>query len=126
MSSELTVANNITRFRSDEEAKRIENLAEEIGTVQDLRNSFSPILNVILMALDAPPVFMRTKAIRALGQIVTSDPTFLSAVRYYDRPKVSMLDLTLNSQTFVTALRAIFATILQQYVTPQLSSLGST
>ncbi|KAI6027546.1 hypothetical protein BKA83DRAFT_4230505 [Pisolithus microcarpus] len=43
-----------------------------------LMNSFGPILNVVLMALDAPPVFMRTKALRALGQIVTSDSTILS------------------------------------------------
>lgn len=55
-------------------------LAEEIGTVQNLRSSFGPILNVVLMALDAPPVFMRTKALRALGQIVTSDSSILSTV----------------------------------------------
>ena len=63
-----------------EEVIRIDRLAEEIGTVQDIKNSYNPILNVILMALDAPPVFMRTKALRALGQIVTSDPTILSTV----------------------------------------------
>jgi len=65
---------------------RIDRLAEEIGTIQGLKNSFHPILNVILLALDAPPVFMRTKALRALGQIVTSDPTILSTVchqRYF-------------------------------------------
>jgi cohesin loading factor subunit SCC2 len=45
-----------------------------------MKNSFHPILNVILSALDAPPVFMRTKALRALAQIVTSDPNILSAV----------------------------------------------
>jgi hypothetical protein len=55
--------------------------AAELGAVQDLRNSFAPILNVILTALDAPPVFMRTKALRALGCIVTTDPTILSMVR---------------------------------------------
>jgi len=32
------------------------------------------------MALDAPAIFMRTKALRALGQIVTSDASILSAV----------------------------------------------
>jgi len=32
------------------------------------------------MALDAPAIFMRTKALRALGQIVTSDATILSTV----------------------------------------------
>jgi cohesin loading factor subunit SCC2 len=65
-------------FSSQEEVTRVDRVAEEIGTLQSLRNSFNPILNVILTALDAPPVFMRTKALRALGQIVTSDPTVLS------------------------------------------------
>lgn len=64
--------------RSEEEVARIDGVAEKIGTLQGLKNSFNPILNVILLALDAPPVFMRTKALRALGQIVTSDPTILS------------------------------------------------
>ncbi|EIN12396.1 hypothetical protein PUNSTDRAFT_118258 [Punctularia strigosozonata HHB-11173 SS5] len=63
---------------SQDEVARIDRLAEEIGTLQSLRNSFNPVLNVILAALDAPPVFMRTKALRALGQIVTSDPSVLS------------------------------------------------
>ncbi|EIW81234.1 hypothetical protein CONPUDRAFT_165445 [Coniophora puteana RWD-64-598 SS2] len=63
---------------SQEEVARIDQLAEEIGTIQGLRSSFNPILNVILVALDAPPVFMRTKALRALGQIVTSDPSVLA------------------------------------------------
>lgn len=66
--------------RSEEEAARVDLLAEEIGAVQNLRSSFGPILNVVLMALDAPPVFMRTKALRALGQIVTSDSSILSTV----------------------------------------------
>ncbi|KIJ60270.1 hypothetical protein HYDPIDRAFT_32393 [Hydnomerulius pinastri MD-312] len=65
---------------SQEEISRVDLLAEEIGTVQNLRSSFGPILNVVLMALDAPPVFMRTKALRALGQIVTSDSSILSTM----------------------------------------------
>ena len=69
------------RASTQEEAERIDRVAEEIGTIQMLRNSFQPILNIILMALDAPPIFMRTKALRALGQIVTSDPTILAEVR---------------------------------------------
>lgn len=48
--------------------------------MQGLSHSFQPILSVILAALDAPAVFMRTKALRALNQIVTSDPGILSAV----------------------------------------------
>ena len=65
---------------SQEEVARADRLAEEIGNVQSLRNSFQPILNIILTALDAPAIFMRTKALRALGQIVTSDATILAAV----------------------------------------------
>ncbi|KAH9961425.1 hypothetical protein BGW80DRAFT_1438760 [Lactifluus volemus] len=65
---------------SPEDVVRIDRLAEEIGIAQDLRSSYQPILNVTLLALDAPPVFVRTKALRALGQIVTSDPTILAAV----------------------------------------------
>ncbi|KAF9046656.1 hypothetical protein BJ165DRAFT_1369666 [Panaeolus papilionaceus] len=64
---------------TQEEVTRIDGLAEEIGTIQSLRNSFNPILNIILVSLDAPAIFMRTKALRALGQIVTSDATILSA-----------------------------------------------
>lgn len=64
---------------SQEEVARIDRLSEEIGTCQSLRNSSNPILTVVLQALDAPPVFMRTKALKSLGQIVTSDPSILSA-----------------------------------------------
>ncbi|PPQ86325.1 hypothetical protein CVT25_005626 [Psilocybe cyanescens] len=63
---------------SAEEVQRIDRLSEEIGTIQSLRNSFNPILSIIVMALDAPAIFMRTKALRALGQIVTSDASILS------------------------------------------------
>lgn len=66
--------------RSQEEIARIDRLAEEIGSIQGLKNSFQPILTTILVALDAPPIFMRTKALRALGQIVTSDATILATV----------------------------------------------
>jgi cohesin loading factor subunit SCC2 len=62
---------------------RVDGLSEELGTIQSLRNSFNPILDVILMALDAPAIFMRTKALRALGQIVTSDATILSTVSLF-------------------------------------------
>lgn len=73
---------DLTRCRSSqEEVKRIDRHSEEIGAIQTLRNSFGPILNVVLLALDAPPVFMRTKALRALGQIVNSDSSILTAVR---------------------------------------------
>lgn len=68
---------------SEEDVVRADSLAEEIGTIQSLRNSFNPILSVTLMALDAPAIFMRTKALRALGQIVTSDASILAQVCGY-------------------------------------------
>ena len=66
---------------SEQETSRVDRLSEEVGSIQGLKSLFLPILNVVLVALDAPPVFMRTKALRALGQIVTSDPSILSMVR---------------------------------------------
>ncbi|KAG6849921.1 hypothetical protein H0H93_003632 [Arthromyces matolae] len=71
-------ATDVFDIGSHEEVLRIDRLAEEVGTIQGLRNSFQPILTIILMALDAPPIFMRTKALRALGQIVTSDASILA------------------------------------------------
>ncbi|KAJ3753999.1 hypothetical protein EV360DRAFT_52476 [Lentinula raphanica] len=65
---------------SSEEASRVDRLAEEIAVTQgnSLKNGFSPMLNVILQALDASVIFMRTKALRALGQIITVDPSVLT------------------------------------------------
>ncbi|PPR07277.1 hypothetical protein CVT26_012437 [Gymnopilus dilepis] len=71
-------AGDVFDIGSQEEVQRVDALAEEIGTIQSLRNSFNPILSVIVMALDAPAIFMRTKALRALGQIVTCDASVLS------------------------------------------------
>lgn len=65
---------------TEEEIARVDRLAEEIGTIQGLKNAFEPILAVVLMALDSPAVFMRSKALRALGHIVTSDPAILRNV----------------------------------------------
>jgi hypothetical protein len=82
---------------SEQEAGRIDRLSEEVGSVQSLKSLFLPILNVVLVALDAPPVFMRTKALRALGQIVTSDPSILSMVRQ-PHPFTSCSDLVIAEQ----------------------------
>ncbi|KIK69873.1 hypothetical protein GYMLUDRAFT_34262 [Collybiopsis luxurians FD-317 M1] len=63
-----------------EEVIRVDRQAEEIGIIQgnSLKNGFMPMLTVTLHALDAPVIFMRTKALRALGQVITSDPTILT------------------------------------------------
>ncbi|KAL4249287.1 Sister chromatid cohesion protein [Abortiporus biennis] len=63
---------------SHEENQRIDIVAEEVGLLQS-RINFNRILNDVLLALRAPAVFMRTKALKALGQIVTSDPSILSS-----------------------------------------------
>ncbi|KAJ1303221.1 hypothetical protein OPQ81_011419 [Rhizoctonia solani] len=61
----------------DAEIKRVDDLAERFGGTQSLRNAFEPILSAIILALDAPAVFMRTKALRSLGLIITKDPSIL-------------------------------------------------
>ena len=68
------------KFSTQEELVRIDQISEQIGTTQSLKNAFDPILNVIVHALDAPPVFVRTKALRALSQILTADSNVLSNV----------------------------------------------
>ncbi|KAG1743247.1 uncharacterized protein EDB91DRAFT_1126495 [Suillus paluster] len=73
------MSNDVFDVGSQEEVNRVDCYAEEVGTIQTLRNSFGPILNIVLLALDAPAVFMRTKALRALGQIVNSDSSILAA-----------------------------------------------
>jgi cohesin loading factor subunit SCC2 len=96
-------------IRSQEEVLRIDALAEEIATIQNLRNSFNPILSVILMALDSPAIFVRTKALKALGVIVTSDSTILSAVGINLRSITETTHLHVISQLFVEVLRVIFS-----------------
>ncbi|KAG7088631.1 hypothetical protein E1B28_012603 [Marasmius oreades] len=85
-------ATDVFDIGSQEEADRIERTAEEIGSISMTRTFFQPILNVILMALDASPIFMRTKALRALGQIVTSDATILSMPGVRRAIEVRLLD----------------------------------
>ena len=110
--------------RVKEDLVRIDRVSEEIGTVQSLKNSFNPILNVILMALDAPPVFMRTKALRSLGQIVTSDPSILSSVNYPHRGFASTL--TFARRMSVKPSRAIYWIALPPCETLLSSSLVNT
>lgn len=67
-------------YSSQDDSTQVDATAEALGTVQGLRSAFSPILNVILAALDASAIFMRSKALKSLGQIITSDPQLLSSV----------------------------------------------
>ena len=77
------LSSNADCYSSQEDTSRVEQLSEALGSTHILRVFFNPILNVVLQALDAPPVFMRTKALKALGQIVTSDPSILATVRWF-------------------------------------------
>ncbi|EJC97952.1 uncharacterized protein FOMMEDRAFT_114738 [Fomitiporia mediterranea MF3/22] len=63
---------------TQDEIDRADRLSRQLGTTQSLKNAFDPILNVVVMALDAPPVFVRTKALRALSHILSVDSTVLS------------------------------------------------
>lgn len=62
---------------TDAEISRLDTLAEELGSLQRLSGAHDAILNVTLNCLDAPVVFMRTKGLRALGQIINADPEVL-------------------------------------------------
>lgn len=62
------------------EISRLDTLAEELGSLQRLSGAHDAILNVTLNCLDAPVVFMRTKGLRALGQIINVDPEVLKKV----------------------------------------------
>ncbi|KZS93606.1 hypothetical protein SISNIDRAFT_485224 [Sistotremastrum niveocremeum HHB9708] len=56
------------------EVSHIDRLAEHLGVWQNIKSIADPALSVVIVASDASAVTMRTKALRALGQIVTSDP----------------------------------------------------
>lgn len=64
-----------TAFRNSlREVSHIDRLAEHLGVWQNIKSIADPALSVVIVASDASAVTMRTKALRALGQIVTSDP----------------------------------------------------
>jgi cohesin loading factor subunit SCC2 len=60
---------------------RADRVSERLGNLSSLNTAFDPVLSVILGSLDAAAVFMRTKALRALGQILASDPLVLKKVQ---------------------------------------------
>jgi cohesin loading factor subunit SCC2 len=65
---------------TDSDIVRADKVSERLGNLSSLNTAFDPVLSVILGSLDAAAVFMRTKALRALGQILTSDPLVLKKV----------------------------------------------
>lgn len=62
---------------NDNDTVKADALSERLGSLSSLNSAFDPILNVILGSLDAAAVFMRTKGLRALGQILASDALVL-------------------------------------------------
>lgn len=63
-------------------------VSEIVGVSQVLKHAFEPMFSVILASLDASAVFMRTKALRALGLVVIEDPAILRTVRVW-LPEIS-------------------------------------
>ena len=94
--------------RTQGETDRAHALSEQLGATLSLRNAFDPILNVIILALDAPAVFVRTKALRALSHILTVDSSVLSNVGLFHH--IGTIDDLKNvlSPTFATPSSHIF------------------
>ena len=65
---------------SPDDAGRIDAISEELNCTRTLNRAFEPILNAVLSALDSSSVTFRTKALKALGHVVTSDATVLTHV----------------------------------------------
>ena len=59
--------------RSQEEANRIDQLSEEVSTLQNMQSAFNLILTTITVVLNVLVIFMRTNALKALWQIVISN-----------------------------------------------------
>jgi cohesin loading factor subunit SCC2 len=68
------------QVRSENDTARIDSISWSLGSLTAFNRGFDAILGVVLGALDAPAVFMRTKALRSLGQVLASDPTVLKKV----------------------------------------------
>ncbi|CAI2165749.1 3087_t:CDS:10 [Funneliformis geosporum] len=64
----------------DTERSDISLITELLATRQALYQNFDSILSRILVSLDTGVVAFRTKALRALGQVVVNDPNILSQV----------------------------------------------
>ncbi|KAG8957597.1 Sister chromatid cohesion protein 2 [Tulasnella sp. 419] len=62
---------------NDEEVARLDALADELGASNRLTSAVDVIMNAVLNSLEAPAVFVRTKGLRALGQILLADPDAL-------------------------------------------------
>ena len=75
----MLILHELARF----DAKRINLVSEIISVSQVLKNAFEPTLNIIINCLDASAVFMRTKGLRALGEVILEDTAILRNVCGY-------------------------------------------
>ncbi|KAG8798144.1 Sister chromatid cohesion protein 2, partial [Serendipita sp. 400] len=97
---------------SEGETARADKLSERLGSLSSLNAAFDPVLNVILGSLDAAAVFMRTKALRALGQILSSDASILQKPNVRQAIEEHLLD---NSP----AVRDAAVELIGKYVVQQ-------
>jgi hypothetical protein len=71
---------HVCNGRSQDEALTIEAAATALQVVRPLDGAFESIIEAILHAMDADAVAVRTKAIRSLGVVATSDMSLLTIV----------------------------------------------
>jgi hypothetical protein len=104
--------------RSESDTNRADELAERLGSLSSLNAAFDPILSVILGSLDAAAVFMRTKALRSLGQILTSDPLVLRKASTC-RVRIIIPTDRISSQMFGQQSKNICSIVLPLFETQQ-------
>ncbi|CAG8727606.1 21248_t:CDS:10, partial [Racocetra persica] len=80
MSSENQIVQSLEHRTQHVERTDIHLVTELLATRQALYQNFDTILSRILVSLDTGVVAFRTKALRALGQVVVCDPGILSQV----------------------------------------------
>ncbi|KAG8832210.1 Sister chromatid cohesion protein 2 [Serendipita sp. 399] len=97
---------------SQGDTARADKIAERLGSLSSLNAAFDPILSVILGSLDAAAVFMRTKALRALGQILSNDASILQKANVRQAIEEHLLD---NSP----AVRDAAVELIGKYVVQQ-------
>src|SRR3954452_12251739 len=77
--------------RSQDEGVTLEAAATALQVVRPLDAAFESIIEAILHAMDADAVMVRTKAIRSLGAVITSDMSLLTVVSLQTCPLASDL-----------------------------------
>lgn len=86
-------------LRTESDIARVDGVSEELGGIGSLSNAYDAIVNVVLNSLGSTVVFMRTKSLRALGQIVVADSDVLRKVRRYPTSAIKVTFLTVSSMS---------------------------